>query len=282
MNRQQLIAQIKEKQSFLCVGLDTDIAKIPLSCLLKEKEPVFVFNKAIIDATLPYTVAYKLNIAFYESLGPKGWIALQKTEEYLRTLNVLTIADGKRGDIGNTSEQYAKTFFDPTTGAKLDFHALTVAPYMGSDSVRPFLKYQDKWVILLALTSNEGSKDFQLYAGKNNLPLFKKVLTDSKEWGSIDNMMYVIGATRAEQLSEVREIIPEHFLLVPGVGAQGGNLEEVSKYGMTKDCGLLVNNSRGIIFASDAEDFAAAAGKAAQKMQLEMADYLKKYSTLAA
>lgn len=279
MTRQELIEQIKIKKSYLCVGLDTDINKIPKH-LLAFEDPIFEFNKAIIDATAPYAVAYKPNIAFYESMGSSGWESLRKTYDYIPK-NCFTIADAKRGDIGNTSDMYAKTFFDPTAGAKLDFDAVTVAPYMGSDSVTPFLKYKGKWVVLLALTSNEGSKDFQWHGVKDLVaPLFESVLTTSQNWGTDENMMYVVGATRAEQLYDIRQIVRNHFLLIPGVGAQGGSLELVSQCGMNRDCGLLVNNSRAIIYASSGKDFAEAAASEAAKMQEEMSSLLYHFSAV--
>ena len=265
MNREQLIAQIKKKQSFLCVGLDTDINKIPKH-LLELEDPIFEFNKQIIDSTKGFCVAYKPNIAFYESMGVSGWESLQKTLDYIPE-NIFTIADAKRGDIGNTSSMYARAFFE-----NMNFDSVTVAPYMGSDSVTPFLAFEDKWAIVLALTSNKGGLDFQKIKGGNGKPLFKQVLETSKNWGTDANMMYVVGATRAEQLSDIREIIPNHFLLVPGVGAQGGNLQDVAKYAMNTDCGLLVNSSRGIIYAGNDTDFAEKAKIEAQKLQQEMAD----------
>jgi orotidine-5'-phosphate decarboxylase len=269
MTRKELITQIKAKRSFLCVGLDTDLAKIP-NHLLKMDDPVFEFNKAIVDATQEFTVAYKPNLAFYEALGLKGWQSLEKTVKYIREKypEQFLIADAKRGDIGNTSKMYARAFFE-----NLDFDAVTVAPYMGEDSVTPFLSYPDKWVILLALTSNKGAFDFQ-FMKENNERLFEKVLKKSSEWGNPENMMYVVGATKAEELAQIRKIIPDHFLLVPGVGAQGGSLQAVAKYGMNKDCGLLVNSSRGIIYASNREDFAQKAGVAAEAVQQEMEELL--------
>ncbi len=274
MNRKQLIQNIKGKKSFLCIGLDSAISKIPPH-LLKEEDPVFAFNKAIIDATHDLAVAYKPNLAFYESRGIKGMESLHKTMEYLNEFEaeIFSIADAKRGDIGNTSKQYAESFFGAEDG--LDFDSVTVAPYMGIDSVSPFLAFNDKWVILLALTSNEGAFDFQFIKNQENgLHLFEEVLIKSKAWGSDENMMYVVGATKAEMLETVRKHVPSHFLLVPGVGAQGGSLEAVAKYGMNKDCGLLVNSSRGIIFASQGEDFAEKAREKAQEIQKDMAEML--------
>ena len=264
MDKQQLITQIKQKQSFLCVGLDTDIKKIPTH-LLELEDPIFEFNKQIIDATKDFCVAYKPNIAFYESRGVSGWNSLQKTLDYIPN-DIFTIADAKRGDIGNTSNMYARAFFE-----NMNFDAVTVAPYMGSDSVTPFLEFDGKWAILLALTSNKGGLDFQTFKNENGKQLFEQVLEISQTWGTDENMMYVVGATRAEQLSDIRKIIPNHFLLVPGVGAQGGNLREVAKYGMNQDCGLLVNSSRGIIYAGNGTDFAEKAGNEAQKLQQQMA-----------
>jgi orotidine-5'-phosphate decarboxylase len=274
MNRKQLIQNIKDKKSFLCIGLDSAINKIP-EHLMKEDDPVFAFNKAIIDATHDLAVAYKPNLAFYESRGIKGMESLNKTMEYLNEFEaeIFSIADAKRGDIGNTSKQYAESFFGTEDG--LDFDSVTVAPYMGVDSVSPFLAFQDKWVILLALTSNEGAFDFQFIKNQENgLHLFEEVLIKSKAWGNAENMMYVVGATKAEMLETIRKHVPDHFLLVPGVGAQGGSLEAVAKYGMNKDCGLLVNSSRGIIFASQGEDFAQKAREKAQEIQKDMAEML--------
>jgi orotidine-5'-phosphate decarboxylase len=267
MTRQELIEQIRHKQSFLCVGLDTDLSKIPAH-LLETEDPIFEFNKAIIDATKDYAVAYKPNIAFYECYGPKGWESLQKTIDYIPK-NIFTIADAKRGDIGNTSSYYAKTFFE-----YLHCDSVTVAPYMGEDSVTPFLEFENKWVILLALTSNKGALDFQLIQDASGKELFKSVLEKSSAWGTPNNLMYVVGATRAEQIGEVRKIVPNHFFLVPGVGAQGGSLEDVVNYGWNQDCGLLVNSSRAIIYASNGTDFAEMARKEAQKIQEEMAKIL--------
>ena len=271
MNRQQLINEIFTKKSFLCVGLDTDINKIP-EHLKKEEDPIFAFNKAIIDATAPYCVAYKPNLAFYECYGLKGMIAFEKTIKYLKENhpNHFIIADAKRGDIGNTSKMYAHTFFE-----EYNLDSVTVAPYMGEDSVKPFLEYDGKWVILLALTSNKGSHDFQLTEDKQGERLFEKVLKKSQEWGTTENLMYVVGATQGKMFEDIRRIAPNHFLLVPGVGAQGGSLQEVCKYGMTKDCDLLVNSSRGIIYASKDEDFAEIAGQKAKELQLEMASELE-------
>ena len=267
MTREALFKQIQRKKSYLCIGLDTDIEKIP-SHLLDAEDPIFEFNKQIIDATQEYCVAYKPNIAFYEALGASGWHSLQKTLEYIPK-DIFTIADAKRGDIGNTSKLYARAFFE-----QLNFDSVTVAPYMGEDSVTPFMEFDNKWVILLALTSNSGGKDFQL-AQTGEGALYEKVLKVSKEWGSAENLMYVVGATRPEFLKKIRAIVPDHFLLVPGVGAQGGSLEEVSKNGMNDHCGLLINSSRGIIYASSGADFAEVAAKNAKELQVEMAGYLK-------
>jgi orotidine-5'-phosphate decarboxylase len=271
MTKQELVGQIFSKKSFLCVGLDTDITKIPKH-LLDFSDPIFEFNKRIIDATKDYCVAFKPNIAFYEAAGVKGWQSLQKTLEYIPK-ECFTIADAKRGDIGNTSSLYARAFFDKESSG-LDFDSVTVAPYMGADSVLPFLEFKKKWVILLALTSNKGSEDFQFSELNEGGRLFEKVLETSKKWGDDQNLMYVVGATQAESLTEIRKIIPDSFLLIPGVGAQGGSLAEVSKYGLNKDCGLLVNSSRAIIYASSGEDFAERAAEEAQKVQQEMATYL--------
>ncbi|MBW4728267.1 orotidine-5'-phosphate decarboxylase [Prevotella melaninogenica] len=267
MNRQQLINEIFTKKTFLCVGLDTDINKIPAH-LKNEDDPIFAFNKAIIDATAPYCVAYKPNLAFYECYGLKGMLAFEKTIQYIKENhpNHFIIADAKRGDIGNTSKMYAQTFFE-----EYNLDSVTVAPYMGEDSVKPFLEYDGKWVILLALTSNKGSHDFQLTEDKQGERLFEKVLKKSQEWGTTENLMYVVGATQGKMFEDIRRIAPEHFLLVPGVGAQGGSLQEVCKYGMTKDCGLLVNSSRGIIYASTDTDFAEVAAVKAKELQEEMA-----------
>ena len=265
MTYDQLFEQIKKKKSFLCVGLDSDIAKIP-SHLLEEEDPVFAFNKAIVDATAEVAIAYKPNIAFYECRGVEGWRSLEKTVAYIKENypEIFTIADAKRGDIGNTSQMYAKAFLET-----LDFDAITVAPYMGEDSVTPFLQYEGKWVVLLALTSNKGAFDFQFFA-ENGEKLYERVLKKSQEWGNDRNMMYVVGATKADMLEGIRKIVPEHFLLVPGVGAQGGSLEEVAKYGMNNHCGLIVNSSRGIIFADKTENFARRAGEEARKLQADM------------
>lgn len=267
MTRAALIQQIKTKKSFLCVGLDTDIAKIPQH-LLDDEDPIFSFNKAIIEATEDLCVAYKPNIAFYECYGAKGWQSLQKTWEILPK-ECLSIADAKRGDIGNTSTRYAKAFFDQEVSG-LGFDAITIAPYMGSDSVVPFLDIPEKWSIVLALTSNPGSKDFQNFRNEVGVELFEYVLDKVKEWGTPDNTMFVVGATRGEAFTKVRQRVPDHFLLVPGVGAQGGSLQEVCQYGMNKDCGLLVNSTRGIIYASDGKDFAERAREEALKLQQEM------------
>jgi len=271
MTRQELFENIKKKQSFLCVGLDTDIKKIPTH-LLKEEDPIFAFNKAIIDATADLCIAYKPNLAFYECMGVKGWISFEKTVKYIRQNypDQFIIADAKRGDIGNTSAMYARTFFE-----ELDLDSVTVAPYMGEDSVTPFLTYKNKWVILLALTSNKGSHDFQLTSDAEGERLFEKVLRKSQEWGNEEQLMYVVGATQGKMFTDIRKVVPQHFLLVPGVGAQGGSLEEVCKYGMNSQCGLIVNSSRGIIYADSGERFAAAAHAAAKEVQQAMAEELK-------
>lgn len=275
MNYIQLFEQIKKKKSFLCVGLDSDIAKIP-SHLQNAEDPVFEFNKQIVEATAGVTVAYKPNIAFYESRGVEGWSSLEKTVKYIRQHypEIFLIADAKRGDIGNTSQMYAKAFLQT-----LDFDAITVAPYMGEDSVTPFIQYDGKWVILLALTSNKGAFDFQFFESRGE-KLYEKVLRKSQEWGDSRNMMYVVGATKAEMLGGIREIVPDHFLLVPGVGAQGGSLEEVAKYGMNSHCGLIVNSSRGIIFADKTENFAVRAAEEARKLQQAMEQLLKEKGIL--
>jgi len=270
MKLNTIIAEIIKKQSFLCVGLDSDWAKIP-ACIKTANDPVFEFNKAIVDATYQFSIAYKPNIAFYEAMGIKGWQSLEKTVFYIKEKypEIFIIADAKRGDIGNTSTQYAKAFFET-----MPFDAITVAPYMGSDSVSPFLKFDDKFVILLALTSNTGANDFQ-YFKQNDEYLFEKVLNESQNWAGKEKMMYVVGATRAEMLTQVRKIVPEHFLLVPGVGAQGGSLQEVAKYGMTNDCGLIVNSSRAIIFASTESDFDKKAAYEAKQVQEQMRKLLQ-------
>lgn len=269
MNRSQLVQQIKEKQSYLCVGLDTDITKI-LKHMQSTRGAVFQFNKAIIDSTKEYCVAYKINTAFYEAQGLKGWEAMEQTVNYISSSH-LKIADAKRGDIGNTSSQYAKAFFET-----LNFDAITVAPYMGEDSVRPFLEYENKWTIVLGLTSNKGAEDFELQKTGEEY-LYQKVLRTVAQWGTPDNLMFVAGATQASELANIRKIIPEHFLLVPGVGTQGGSLEDVSKFGINKDCGLLVNASRAIIYASQKEDFAEVARIVAQQYRDEMCVYLSEY-----
>ncbi|MES1219371.1 MAG: orotidine-5'-phosphate decarboxylase [Bacteroidota bacterium] len=266
MTRQQLVEQIKKKRSYLCVGLDTDITKIPKH-LLTEPDPVFVFNKAIIDATKDVCVSYKINTAFYEALGVKGWEALEKTVRYIGDEH-FKIADAKRGDIGNTSDQYAKAFFET-----LPFDSVTVAPYMGEDSVKPFLQYKGKWAIVLGLTSNKGANDFELKKTGDEF-LYEKVLKKVSTWGTPENLMFVIGATQADEFTNIRKLTPDHFYLVPGVGAQGGSLKDISEKAMIKDCGILVNASRAIIFASGKEDFAEQARKVATQYQLEMASYL--------
>ena len=269
MSYLQLFENIRQKRSFLCVGLDTEIEKIP-AFLKKEKDPVLEFNKRIIDSTYKYAVAYKPNVAFYESNGASGWNSLESTVKYIKKKHpdILVIADAKRGDIGNTSKMYAKAFLK-----NLPFDAITVAPYMGEDSVTPFLSYPEKWVVLLALTSNKGADDFQ-YHDEDGIKLFERVLSVSQKWGTTDNLMYVVGATRAEMLKDIRKIVPDHFLLVPGVGAQGGSLAEVAKYGLNNKCGLLVNSSRGIIFADNSENFDKVAGEKARELQIEMEAYL--------
>ena len=276
MKRTELVENICRKGSFLCVGLDTDLKKIP-EHLLKEEDPIFAFNKAIIDATAPYTIAYKPNLAFYESAGAAGWISLEKTVKYLKENypDQFIIADAKRGDIGNTAGLYARSFFE-----HLDVDALTVAPYMGEDSVTPFLGYDGKWVILLALTSNPGSKDFQMIEDKHGNRVFEDVIKKSSHWGSPVNMMYVVGATRGEMFKDIRKVAPRSFLLVPGVGAQGGSLEEVVKYGIIDECGLIVNSSRGIIYASKGEDFAEAAGREAAKLAGQMKELLTQHNII--
>lgn len=273
MTRQELIDNIKRKKSYLCVGLDTDLNKIPKHIFEEAPEdPVFAFNKAIIDATAPYCVAYKPNIAFYETLGYQGWIALEKTIRYIRATytDQFIIADAKRGDIGNTARMYARAFFD-----YMDVDALTVAPYMGEDSVTPFMEYPGKWTVLLALTSNKGSHDFQFFADSERTRLFERVLAKAQEWGNKDNLMFVAGATQGSLLADVRRVAPDNFLLVPGVGAQGGSLEEVAKYAMNDECGLLVNSSRGIIYASSGTDFDTVAAIEARNLAEQMAATLK-------
>ena len=271
MNSQDLFEKIKSKRSYLCVGLDTDLEKIP-SHLHSLADPVFEFNRQIIDMTYKYCVAYKPNIAFYEALGPRGWESLEKTIEYIPR-DIFTIADAKRGDIGNTAALYAKTFFE-----YLNFDSITVAPYMGEDSVKPFLAYKDKWAIVLAHTSNAGSRDFQLLESKlSQKKLYEEVILRAMEWGNPDQLMFVVGATQAEKIASIRKLAPDNFFLVPGIGAQGGDLEAVSKYGMNRKCGLLVNSARAIIYASNASDFALAAGKEARKVQEEMDQFLGRY-----
>lgn len=271
MTRQELFENIRRKRSFLCVGLDTDIKKIPAH-ILSDADPIFAFNKAIIDATADLCIAYKPNLAFYESIGTDGWTAFEKTVKYIKENypDQFIIADAKRGDIGNTSQMYARTFFE-----HIGVDAVTVAPYMGEDSVKPFLGYDGKWVILLALTSNKGSFDFQLTEDKDGEKLFEKVIRVSQTWAGDDSMMYVVGATQGERFADIRRVAPASFLLVPGVGAQGGSLADVAKYGMTPDCGLIVNSSRAIIYASSGTDFAEAATKAATAVQNEMEQILK-------
>jgi orotidine-5'-phosphate decarboxylase len=270
MDQSQLLKNIIRKRSYLCVGLDSEIERIP-AFLKKGKDPVFEFNRRIVDATHKYAIAYKPNVAFYECNGPSGWRSLEKTVIYIKENypGLFVIADSKRGDIGNTSKMYAKAFLE-----NMPFDAVTVAPYMGEDSVTPFLTYKNKWVILLALTSNKGASDFQ-YHNEDGIKLFERVLTVSRQWGNINNIMYVVGATRAEMLVEIRKIVPYHFLLIPGVGAQGGSLEQVSNFGMNSKCGLIVNSSRGIIFADDSEKFDVEAGLKARELQAEMENRLK-------
>ena len=276
MNRKQLIEQIFQKKTFLCVGLDPDIRKMP-ECVQQEEDPIFFFNKQIIDATAPYCVSYKPNLAFYEAYGLEGMVSFKRTISYLKENypDHFIIADAKRGDIGNTSKMYAQTFFE-----EYNVDALTVAPYMGADSVTPFLEYDGKWVILLALTSNKGSHDFQLTTDINGERLFEKVLKTSQQWGNDENMMYVVGATQGSMFEDIRKVVPNHFLLVPGVGAQGGSLQEVCKYGMNEDCGLLVNSSRGIIYASQDDHFAEIAGNKARELQQQMDEMLTTYGSL--
>lgn len=274
MTRKELVENIARKRSFLCVGLDTDINKIP-EHIRGLSDPIFEFNRAIIDATAQYCVAYKPNLAFYESLGVEGWVALERTVEYLHShySDQFIIADAKRGDIGNTSKMYARSFFE-----HLGVDALTVAPYMGEDSVTPFVGYDGRWVILLALTSNKGSHDFQFIEDRDGKRLFEQVIEKSQNWATADQMMYVVGATQGEMFKDIRRVAPGHFLLVPGVGAQGGSLEAVAQYGMIADCGLLVNSSRGIIYASTGEDFATAAGNEAAKLASQMDALLRQYA----
>jgi len=271
MNSDQLFHNIKKKKSFLCIGLDSDKNRIP-QFLLKEEDPVYEFNKQIIDASADLVVAYKPNIAFYESYGAKGWVSLERTVEFIKVKypDIFLIADAKRGDIGNTSKMYARGFLE-----NMEFDAITVAPYMGEDSVSPFLSYENKWVILLALTSNKGAEDFQfIYDREENIQLFEKVIKKSQKWGDENNMMYVVGATKAEMLADIRKIVPNHFLLVPGIGAQGGSLEEVAEYGLNKKCGLLVNSSRAIIFADDTEAFARIAREKTVELRNNMESVL--------
>jgi orotidine-5'-phosphate decarboxylase len=271
MTKSELFKQITQKQSYLCVGLDTDIHKIPPH-LHREQDPIFAFNCQIIDATIDYCIAYKINTAFYESLGARGWESLEKTLAYIPS-SIFTIADAKRGDIGNTSALYAKAFFE-----NMNFDSITVAPYMGEDSVTPFLTYSNKWVILLALTSNKGSNDFQMLAVNSKVDeeyLFEKILKTSQSWANEEQMMYVVGATHPQLFQRIRKIVPQHFLLVPGYGAQGGDLQSISRLGMNKECGLLVNSSRGIIYASSEKDFAQKAQKNAQSIAEEMKKYLQ-------
>lgn len=271
MNRQQLIEQIKIKQSYLCVGLDTDVAKIPAH-LQSHPDAIMQFNKAIIDATKDHCIAYKLNTAFYEALGVKGWEIIEETVAYIPSTH-FKIADAKRGDIGNTSAQYAKTFFET-----FKFDAVTVAPYMGEDSIRPFLDYKDKFTIVLGLTSNKGANDFEYLKTDDGAYFYEKIISTISSWSTPENLMFVVGATQTKELENIRKIIPGNFLLIPGVGAQGGSLKEVSKYGMNKDCGLIINASRAVIFASDKEDFAEAAADVAKQYQQEMQDYLAGFS----
>jgi orotidine-5'-phosphate decarboxylase len=274
MNRANLFQQIQQKKSYLCVGLDSDINRIPKH-LLQLDDPIFAFNKAIIDATKDLCVAYKPNIAFYEALGSKGWESLEKTLDYIPNEH-FTIADAKRGDIGNTSKLYAKAFFE-----QMNFDSVTVAPYMGIDSVQPFLEFENKWVILLALTSNKGSNDFQFTSQENGEALYEKVMRKAQTWSNPDNLMFVCGATHPEKFKELRSIAPDNFFLVPGIGAQGGDLEKVSEFGMNDHCGLLVNSSRGIIFASEGEDFAEQARAAAKQLQEQMADILERCAVIS-
>lgn len=273
MNADQLFEQIKAKRSFLCVGLDSDMNKIPRH-LLAEEDPLFAFNKAIVDATAQYAVCYKPNLAFYEDCGEKGMISLRRTLEYIREKypDLFVIADAKRGDIGNTSKMYARAFF-----SEYQFDAVTLSPYMGRDTVDPFLQFDGKWAVIVALSSNPSAADFEMLPLEDGGYLYEKVIDASKEWGTTDNLMYVVGATKAKMLKGIRELIPDHFLLVPGVGAQGGSLEEVTKFGMNRRCGLLVNSSRGIIYADNGERFAEAAGEKAAELASQMADLLEQY-----
>lgn len=275
MDQNRLFENILRKRSFLCVGLDSEMEKIP-PVLLRKKDAIFEFNRRIIDATQEYAVAYKPNVAFYECFGAKGWTSLELTVKYIKENfpDIFVIADAKRGDIGNTSRLYAKAFLE-----NMPFDAITVAPYMGEDSVTPFLSYNEKWVVLLALTSNKGSDDFQ-YHNEDGIKLFERVLTVSQKWGTVNNLMYVVGATRADMLKDIRQLVPDHFLLVPGVGAQGGSLEEVAKYGLNSKCGLLVNSSRGIIFADSTENFDGVAGEKAKEIQLEMEKHLRRHKLI--
>lgn len=280
MNKEQLVNIIKNKKSFLCIGLDTDINKIPKH-LLDGEDPIFEFNKQIVDATNDLCISYKPNVAFYESRGSKGWLSLEKTIKYIKQnhKDIFLIADAKRGDIGNTSKLYAKTFFDDRT-IGFSFDAVTVAPYMGFDSVSPFFEFNDKWVILLIITSNDGAQDFQMLQTENKKMLFEEVLTKSKEWGNENNLMYVVGATKAEMLSRIRKFAPDNFLLVPGIGAQGGSLSEVAKYGINKECGLIVNSSRDVIYAGKGIDFADKARTQAQTLQKIMEAILNEYEII--
>jgi orotidine-5'-phosphate decarboxylase len=275
MNHTILFENIVRKHSFLCIGLDSEMEKIP-PFLLKRKDPVFEFNKRIIDATAEFAVSYKPNVAFYECYGAKGWTSLELTVKYIKEKypEIFVIADAKRGDIGNTSKMYAKAFLE-----NMPFDAITVAPYMGEDSVTPFLSYKGKWVVLLALTSNKGADDFQ-YHDEDGIKLYERVLTVSQKWGTVNNLMYVVGATRAEMLKDIRKQVPDHFLLVPGVGAQGGSLADVAKYGLNNKCGLLVNSSRGIIFADNSENFDQVAGEKAKEIQKEMECYLTQHKLI--
>ena len=275
MNYTALFGNIVRKRSFLCVGLDSELEKIP-AFLQKSKDPIFEFNKRIIDATQEFAVAFKPNIAFYECFGAKGWTSLESTVMYIKENypDIFLIADAKRGDIGNTSKMYAKAFLE-----NMPFDAITVAPYMGEDSVTPFLSYEDKWVVLLALTSNKGADDFQ-YHDEDGIKLFERVLSVSQKWGTTNNLMFVVGATRAEMLVDIRQLVPDHFLLVPGIGAQGGSLADVAKYGLNSKCGLLVNSSRGIIFADNSKNFDTIAGEKAKEIQVEMERYLQQHNLI--